>query len=154
MVVAAAAGVIVLTFVGYIWRRRREAAYTARRQAELRKQYNVLHMREQEIERLGDRIVATSSTQTIAGFAIIRQVEAVFTDGHRTPAKAVAALKALAAQKGANALINLNGERLPSGKCVARGDAVVVRPPEGPPPLPPHAGETLPETPLDAEKAD
>ncbi|HUU94477.1 MAG TPA: hypothetical protein VM487_01960, partial [Phycisphaerae bacterium] len=79
-------------------------------------------------ERLAGRIVSTSSTTTIAGFEIVRQIEAVFADGHPSQSKAVEALKALAAEKGANALINLGSARLPSGRCVAQGDAVVVRP--------------------------
>ena len=51
----------------------------------------------------------------------------MFTEGHKSPANAVEMLKALAAQKGANAIINLAGERPPGNKCVARGDAVIVR---------------------------
>ena len=99
-----------------------------------------------EVERLAGKIIATSSTDSIAGFEIVRQIEAVFTDGHPTPGKAVEHLKAAAAEKGANAVINLNSAQPPSGKCVAHGDAVIVRPVEekpapektaGLPPLPP-----------------
>ena len=43
-------------------------------------------------------------------------------------------MEAEAAEKGANALINLVSERPPSSKCVARGDAVIVKPLEMPQP--------------------
>jgi hypothetical protein len=71
--------------------------------------------------------VATSSTSRIAGYALIRQVETVFSDGRPSSAAAVELAKALGAQKGANALINLETRQLPSGKWVASGDAVLVR---------------------------
>lgn len=74
------------------------------------------------------RILATSSTGQVAGYEIVRQIEAVFEDGHRTPAEAVEALKAAAAQRGANALINLAQQRTAAGRCTAQGDAVIIRP--------------------------
>ena len=73
-------------------------------------------------------IVATSSTPTAAGYDLIRQIEAVFVEGHRTPDDAVTALKALAVRKGANAIINLSQSRTAAGRCTAQGDAVLVRP--------------------------
>jgi hypothetical protein len=127
-IVAGAAAIVVLTIVGHVWKRARNAAYSARRRAEFRKHRGYLRMKQQEIERLASRIIATSSTSSIAGFTIIRQIEAVFTDGHPTPNRAVEFLKAVAAEKGANAVINLETARPPSGKCLAHGDAVVVRP--------------------------
>ncbi len=84
-----------------------------------------------EIERKAGHIIASSSTAAIAGFEIIRQIEAVFTEGHMTPQDAVNALKAAAAEKGANAVINLSGQRQGTGKCAAHGDAVMVKPIEG-----------------------
>lgn len=84
-----------------------------------------------EIERQAGHIIATSSTAAIAGFDIIRQIEAVFTEGHMTPQDAVNALKAAAAEMGANAVINLSGQRQGTGKCAAHGDAVRVKPIEG-----------------------
>jgi len=81
-----------------------------------------------EIERQAAHIIATSSTAAIAGFEILRQIEAVFTEGHASPQDAVAALKAAAAEKGANAVINLSGQRQGTGKCAANGDAVMVKP--------------------------
>ena len=90
----------------------------------------VMQLQQEELDRLAARILATSSTGTIAGFTLVRQIEAVYTDGHPSPNKAVQVLKAQAAEKGANAVINLVGERLPSGKCQAHGDAVIVRPTE------------------------
>ena len=72
------------------------------------------------------KILATSSTQNIAGYDIKEQVEAVYVDGFRRPEEAVEGLKAVAAMKGANAIINLKHERTAAGKCSADGDAVVV----------------------------
>ena len=72
------------------------------------------------------KILATSSTQSIAGYDIKEQVEAVYVDGFRRPEEAVEGLKAVAAMKGANAIINLKHERTASGKCSADGDAVRV----------------------------
>jgi hypothetical protein len=124
-----AAGVILLLLIlGRIWRRWREAAAAARRRRELRRAYGHVQEQQREISELAAQIVATGSTAVIAGFQVVRQIEAVFTEGQRSPAEAVEALKALAARKGANAIINLNSERLASGKCAASGDAVLVRP--------------------------
>lgn len=139
-IVIGAVAVIALALLGAFLARRREAKQAARRRAELRQHHGQLQLRQQEIDRLAVRIIATSSTPAIAGFTLVRQIEAVFTDGHPSPAKAVETLKALAAQKGANALINLDGERLPNGKCSARGDAVIVRPSETAGDAPQHAG--------------
>lgn len=87
-------------------------------------------------------IVATSSTDRVAGYEIVQQIEAVFEDGHRSPADAIESLKASAARRGANALINLAQQRTAAGRCTAQGDAVVIRPiipksivPPEPPPL-------------------
>lgn len=136
-VALAAGGIIILAIILRALGRRRENAAWARRRAELRQTYGQMQLEQEEIERLAGQIIATSSTRTIAGFSVVRQIEAVFTDGHPTPTKAVETLKALAAQKGANAIINLSNERVPSGKCVAHGDAVIVktvgRPPSAPP---------------------
>ena len=73
------------------------------------------------------RIVATSSTATIAGYEIAEQVEAVFVDGFRRPEEALEGLKAVAAMKGANAVANVRHDRDAGGHCDARGDAVIVR---------------------------
>ena len=140
--VVGAAAVVVLTIIARLWGRYRQAARDVRRRAELREQRGFVEKRQQEIGRLAGRIVATSSTASIAGFTIVRQIDAVFTDGHSTPNQAVEALKAAAAaERGANAVINLHSARPPSGKCLAHGDAVVVRPggsaTEGGTPLPP-----------------
>jgi hypothetical protein len=127
-----AAGVILLLLIlGRILRRWREAAAAARRRRELHRTYGHLQEKQREISELAAQIVATGSTAVIAGFQVVRQVEAVFTEGQRSPAEAVEALKALAARKGANAIINLNGQRLPNGKFAASGDAVIVRPLDG-----------------------
>jgi hypothetical protein len=146
--VVGAAAVVALTIIGRLWGRYRQAAHDARRRAELREQRGFVEKQQRETERLAGRIVATSSTASIAGFTIVRQIEAVFTDGHPTPNRAVEALKAAAAERGANAVINLHSARPPSGKCLAHGDAVIVRPAETetPPaePLPPLPTEPPP----------
>jgi hypothetical protein len=126
--VAGAVGLVALVFVLRLLQRWRWSLYLARRRRELHKQQRAIDARRHEIEQLAARIVSTSSTATITGFEIRRQIEAVFTDGHPSQSMAVEALKALAAERGANALVNLRSERLPSGKCVAHGDAVIVRP--------------------------
>lgn len=136
LVVMAAGALIVLALLGTLLRGWRERRADAARRAQVRRTQAAVQEQLEEQERLALRIVATSSTRTIAGFAVIRQIEAVFTDNHQTPAKAVEALKAAAARKGANAIVNLSGKREPNGKCSASGDAVVVKPlaPRGAPP--------------------
>lgn len=71
-------------------------------------------------------IVATSTGNRLAGYRIVRQVEAVFVEGYRTPEEAIVALKATAAERGANAILNVQTERTSAGKCTASGDAVVA----------------------------
>lgn len=72
-------------------------------------------------------ILATSSTGTIAGYEIVEQVEAVIVDGFRLPEDALEGLKAAAAMKGANAVINVHRDRVDGGTCSAAGDAIIVR---------------------------
>lgn len=129
---AALIGLVIVIRTFSAWRERR---WVARQRKALRDTYGDLHARRQAIEQLVKRIIATSSTSRIVGFSVVRQIEAVFVDGQPTPERAVEELKARAAEIGANALINLASQRLPSGKCVASGDAVIVRPlsiPRGP----------------------
>lgn len=73
-------------------------------------------------------IIATSSTGAAAGFEIVRQIEAVYIDGCRSPEEALLSLKAAAARLGANAVVNLAQHRTAAGRCTAQGDAVLVRP--------------------------
>jgi hypothetical protein len=73
------------------------------------------------------RIVATSSTGSIAGYELVRQIEAVFVEGLRSPEEAMAALKSAAGKLGANAVINLTHVRTTVGRYGAQGDAVIVR---------------------------
>jgi len=70
------------------------------------------------------KIVATSSGEKLVGYEITEQIDAVFVEGFRTPAEAVEGLKAEAANRGANAVINVRQERTMAGKCSASGDAV------------------------------
>lgn len=137
-ILAAAAALLVFTLIARIFGGRRDAARAAARRADLKRQQGFIYLQQQQLERLGGRIIATSSTPLIAGFTIQRQIEAVFTDGHPSPQKAVDVLKAIAAEKGANAIINLATDRPGTGKCTARGDAVIVKPHE-------EARETPPE---------
>lgn len=128
----AALAVTVLSVLAGLLRRRRESSRLRARRDEMRRQQGYVAMQQQEIERMAGRILATSSTSAIIGFEIVRQIETVFTDGHPSPNRAVEMLKAMAAERGANAVINLSSQRLGSGKCVAHGDAVLVQPPEKP----------------------
>lgn len=125
--VGAAVVVIVFSLLSGWWRRRRESAVYARRREELRSRQKQQEMHEKELERLAGRILATSSTGEIPGFAVLRQIEAVYTDDHPSPGRAVEVLKAVAAAKGANALINLKTGRALNAKCQANADAVLVR---------------------------
>ena len=122
------AAVVVLTIIARLWGRYRHAAQDVRRQAGLRKQRGFVERQQQEIERLAGRIVATSSTASIAGFTIVRQIEAVFVDGLRWPEEAIAGLKAVAAMKGANGVINVRHAPSGTGRYSANGDAVVLEP--------------------------
>lgn len=72
------------------------------------------------------KIVATSSGSELAGYRVVRQVEAVFVDVFRRPEEAVEGLKAVAAMKGANALLHVRHEPIGSGRYAASGDSVVV----------------------------
>jgi len=126
-VVYAAAGLIILIIVVRIVARRREAVADARRRAELRRSHEGLRLQQEEIKRLAEKIQATSSTSRIAGFMIARQVETIFSEPRPSSVAAVELTKALAAQKGANAIINLQTQQMPTGKWVASGDAVLVK---------------------------
>lgn len=123
---AVGALVLLLIVLRAFLRRRDDAAYRQRR-AELSRTYDNVQMNREQVERLAARVIATSSTGEIVGFDVLRQIETVFTDGHPSPARAAQVLKALAAERGANAIINLAGVRQPNGRCAASGDAVIVR---------------------------
>jgi hypothetical protein len=74
------------------------------------------------------KIVATSTSNRLAGYRIVRQVEAVFVEGYRTPEDALIALKSEAAERGANAILNVSTQRTAAGRCTASGDAIVAAP--------------------------
>ena len=119
------------------WRRSRRARRPAIIHPSLQK-YQGLSPAELASRRVqASQIIATSSTGNVAGYEIVRQIEAVFEDGHRSPAEAIESVKAAAAQRGANAVGNLSQQRTTSGRCAASGDAVVVKPIV--PPKPPVA---------------
>lgn len=126
-VVLAAAALLVFVLVVHLWNRRREAARVGRARAELRAGLAEVQLQHAELKRLAARVLATSSTGQIAGFEIVRQIEAVFSDGQKSAELAVELVKAHAVKKGANAIINLHTQPTPSGKWTAAGDAVVVR---------------------------
>ncbi len=126
ILLAVAAFIVLLILLRMIGRMREKAA-NRRRSAETRRGFDELRLQQEEIRRLAEQIVATSSTSRIAGYVIVRQVETVFTEGRPSSGAAMEFLKGLAAQKGANALINVQTRQTPSGKWVAGGDAVVVR---------------------------
>lgn len=89
--------------------------------------YNVDHAKlDRERRKLAAGIGATSTGGRLPGFRIVRQVEAVFVEGCRTHEEALIALKAAAAERGANALLNVRTERTAAGKCTASGDAVLA----------------------------
>lgn len=131
-IVSASIVVVVFAIIARAIGKRRESAAWRRRREAIRTQTGFVQVQQHERERLAARIIATSSTQSIVGFEVLRQIEAVFADGYRSQPLAVEALKARAAQQGANAVINLASERVPNGKCAARGDAVIVRPIDAP----------------------
>lgn len=126
-IVLAAGALVVLALVLWVIRRRRERAAVRERTTELRRGFEELRLQNAEIQKLAAEIVATSSTSRVAGYAILRQVETVFADGRTSSAAAVELLKALAAQKGANAVINVQTRQASLGKWAASGDAVVVQ---------------------------
>jgi hypothetical protein len=72
------------------------------------------------------KIEATSTTPEIAGYRTIEQVDAVFVDGFARPEEAMEGLKASAALKGANALVNVRQERTGPGRYAASGDGVRI----------------------------
>lgn len=147
-IIGGALALVLLSVIGGIRRRFREAAQRARMRSAVRRQRDLREQEQAEFESLASRITATSSTDSIAGFVIVRQIEAVFTDGHATPSDAVQALKAVSAEKGANGILNLHTTRPPGGKYMAYGDAVIVRP-AGNQPGPPNSKDisAMPEPP-------
>lgn len=91
--------------------------------------YNVDRVEVQRRQReLAAGVVATSTSNRLVGYRLVRQVEAVFVEGFSTPEDAVIALKATAVERGANAILNVTTEHTAAGRCVASGDAVVVSP--------------------------
>jgi hypothetical protein len=127
LIVIGAVAILFLLLAMKIIARRRQAAAAARYRADLHQAFEGVRLQQEEVKRLADQIAATSSTGRIAGFAIVRQVETVFSEPKASSVSAVDLVKALAVQKGANALINLETRQLPGGKWVASGDAVVVK---------------------------
>lgn len=102
--------------------------------------YNVDHAElDRERREQSARILATSTGALLAGYRIVRQVDAIFVEGCRTPEDAIIALKALAAERGGNALVNVKTERTSAGKCIASGDAVLAAAPSAPPANPPNS---------------
>lgn len=89
--------------------------------------YNVDRVEIQKRQReLSVGIVATSTSNRLAGYRLVRQVEAVFVEGFSSPEDALIALKATAVERGANAILNVKTEHTAAGRCTASGDAVLV----------------------------
>ena len=126
-IVAGAAALIVLVILLRIISRVRYDVANARLRAELRREKDELQVQHEEAKQLAEKIVATSSTARVAGYAIVRQIETVFAEAKPSSAAAVEAVKTLAAQQGANALVNLQSRQLPTGKWTASGDGVIVK---------------------------
>ena len=127
LIVYLAVGLVVLVIVLRIFGRVRANLAAARLRSELRQGREEIQHQHEEAERLAGQIVATSSTARIAGYLILRQVETVCTDGRASSSAALELLKALAAGKGANGIINVQTQQSPNGKWVASGDAVLLR---------------------------
>jgi uncharacterized protein YbjQ (UPF0145 family) len=121
--------ILILFVIHWIWRsftravrRRRSPTIHPKLQ-----KYNVDQAALQaERRELARGIIATSTGNRLAGYRVVRQVEAVFVEGLQTPEDALVALKALAVQRGANAVLNVQTQRTAAGKCSASGDAVEV----------------------------
>lgn len=126
-IVFGAAALIFLVIVLRVIRRVREGAEDARRRAARRRELGEQQSQQEELKRAAEQIVATSSTARIAGYGIVRQVETLFTEAKPSSVAAVELLKGMAALKGANGIVNLQSQQLPTGKWVASGDAVVVK---------------------------
>lgn len=89
--------------------------------------YNVDRVEVQKRQReLSAGVVATSTSNRLAGYRLLRQVEAVFVQGFSSPEDALIALKATAVERGANAILNVKTEHTAAGRCTASGDAVLV----------------------------
>jgi uncharacterized protein YbjQ (UPF0145 family) len=138
--IAITATLIVLWLLQRLWRRLR------RRKAKLHPSLAKYGGPDSELaeqrRQAAARIMATSSSDHLSGYEIVEQIEAVYVDGFRSPTEAFEGLKATAALKGGNALINVRHERTISGRCSATGDAVRAHrltppPPEPQPPEPP-----------------
>jgi hypothetical protein len=130
---------IALLVLRVIWRGIR-GAFRRRRPATIHPKLQKYNVDYEELNRQREEqatvIIATSTGNRLAGYRVKRQVEAVFVDGCRSPEEAMLALKAAAAERGANAILNVRTERTTAGKCSASGDAVVVAPPLQPPKRP------------------
>jgi hypothetical protein len=89
--------------------------------------YNVDRVELQKRQReLAAGVVATSTSNRLAGYRLLRQVEAVFVEGFSSPEDALVALKAAAVERGGNAILNVKTEHTAAGRCTASGDAVFV----------------------------
>jgi uncharacterized protein YbjQ (UPF0145 family) len=128
MAVAALAMLVVVSRVLGRIRRLVKRRRPARLHAKLRQYGDRSDAEVQADSRAAAKIIATSSTEAIVGYDMLRQIEAVFVEGHRSQEQAVAALKAVAGSLGANAITNLTQHRTAAGRCVAQGDAVLIRP--------------------------
>lgn len=123
-----AGGLILIALIQRVRARRRRRAEPPRLHPKLQAYAGRSEAEIEADRQQAAKIIATSSTGTVAGYEILRQIEAVYVDGYRTPQDATEALKAVAGRRGANALVNLSQQRTAAGRCTAQGDAVRIRP--------------------------
>lgn len=117
--------IVLRRIIASIWRQIR-LSRPARIHPSLAK-YNVDRVELQKRQReLAAGVVATSTSNRLVGYRLVRQVEAVFVEGFASPEDALIALKATAVERGANAILNVNTEHTAAGRCTASGDAVLV----------------------------
>ena len=126
-IVLAAGGLVLVVILWRLLGVLRTSRLAAQIRADVQRRRAEGQHQHEEAARLAERVVATSSTSRVAGYLIHRQIETVCTDGQPSSAAALELLKALAAEKGANGLINVQTQAAPYGKWLARGDAVVLQ---------------------------
>ena len=112
-------------------RERKRRKEQSRRQKEInRRQKEINRQKEKEEKEKKERIqsiIATSSSNSIIGYCIIKQLEMVSHSDTLDEEEAKQELKDKAAKLGANAIINIRIVRSRGGEVSIQGDAVIVR---------------------------
>lgn len=120
-----AAGVLVLLV--YLLRVARSLRSAARVRREIRRNHDQPSFTQGEVAKLSGQIVTESSTADTPGYTVVRHVETVMTEPRASSVAAIDMVKAHAAQKGANAVINVKTRKTSDGMWVANAEGVVVR---------------------------